>query len=163
MLVNQRSCLPCRACCEGWLDISEAAIQAHLGSPCSHCSSEGCSIYAERPNNPCRTFYCAWRQADTPLIELMRPDLSGVIVIMDRMVWRDQKVIVAIPVGKEIPERSLQYLIGLSELMDLNLLMVSFVVDQNSEFTGASRLNAFGEPNFVEEMKDRFKDGVLSW
>lgn len=44
MTVNQRSCLPCTACCEGWLDIDEETVQAHLDSPCVHCSSQGCAF-----------------------------------------------------------------------------------------------------------------------
>jgi hypothetical protein len=163
MPANQRSCLPCTACCEGWLDIAEVSVQAHVGKPCQSCTSQGCGIYESRPVNPCQTFLCAWRQDDTPLIDEMRPDLSNVIVVMDRMVWRDQKVIVAIPRGEKIPEKSQQYLFGLSKVMQLNLLTVRFVVDGFDQFTGSSRLSAFGENEFVEDMKERFKDGVLSW
>lgn len=163
MYVNQRSCLPCTACCQGWLNISEDAVQAHLGSPCVHCSSQGCSVYEKRPVNPCQTFYCAWRQKDTPLIELMRPDLSGVIVVMDRIVWEDQKVIVGIPTGPQIPEKSLSYLLGLSRLTEMNLLTVRFSLDSSYQYTGKSRVSAYGEGLFVEAMKDKFKDGLLNW
>jgi hypothetical protein len=163
MLVNQRSCLPCTACCEGWLDIAEESVQAHLGSPCVHRSSQGCGVYENRPVNPCQTFFCAWRQKDTPLIDVMRPDISGVIVVMDRLVWREQKVIVGIPSGEKIPEKSLQYLLGLSKLTGMNLLTVRFNVDAGRNYIGSSKVSAFGEAQFVEDMKDRFKDGVLNW
>lgn len=159
---NQRNCLPCTACCEGWLDISEELVQAHVGQPCVNCSAQGCGIYESRPVNPCRTFYCAWRQKGTPLVDSMRPDLSGVIVVMDRLTWRDQAVIVAIPTGEQIPEDSMKYLMGLSSLTDLNLLTVRFE-KHNDKFSGASKLSAYGAPQFVTDMKERFKDGVLVW
>jgi hypothetical protein len=162
MQANQRSCLPCTACCEGWLDISEGDIQAHIGQPCNQCSSSGCKVYSTRPVNPCQNFFCAWRQEGTPLNEHMRPDLSGVIVIMDRIVWRDEKVIVGIPVGDHIPSKSLSYLQSLSNLTQLNLLTVSFVMNED-KFTSASRLSAYGDSDFIDDMKNRFADGVLSW
>lgn len=163
MYFNQRSCLPCTACCEGWLDVAEDTVQAHLGAPCVHCSRQGCRVYESRPVSPCQTFFCAWRQKDTPLTELMRPDLSGVIVVMDRMVWREEKVIVGIPSGEQIPEKSLQYLLGLSKITGMNLLTVRYTKNEANQFTGASKISAFGEPQFVEDMRTRFKDGILNW
>lgn len=163
MSINQRSCLPCTACCEGWLDIAEDDVQAHLGSSCMHCTSQGCRIYESRPASPCQTFFCSWRQKDTPLIDAMRPDISGVIVVMDRMIWRNQKVIVGIPSGEKIPEKSLKYLLGLSKLMDMNLLTVRFSVSDSHQYTGSSKVSAFGEHEFIADMKERFKSGVLNW
>lgn len=92
----------------------------------------------------------------------MRPDLSGVIVVMDRLTWREQAVIVAIPTGEQIPEDSMKYLMGLSSLTDLNLLTVRFE-KHNDKFSGASKLSAYGASQFVTDMKERFKDGVLVW
>ncbi len=93
----------------------------------------------------------------------MRPDLSGVIVVMDRIVWEDQKVIVGIPTGPQIPEKSLSYLLGLSRLTEMNLLTVRFSLDSSYQYTGKSRVSAYGEGLFVEAMKDKFKDGLLNW
>lgn len=159
---NERSCLPCNACCQGWLEISEVLVHARPGHACSNCSSQGCAIYESRPLDPCQTFYCAWRQADTPLVDDMRPDLAGVIVIMDRMVWRGQKVIVAIPTEEKIPDKSLNYLRGLSNLMGLNLLTVQFLVVEG-QFTGAAKLFAFGQADFNQDMREQFKDGKPDW
>jgi hypothetical protein len=144
------------------LKIDEGPVQAHAGKPCSHCTPSGCGIYNIRPVNPCQQFFCAWRQADTPLIEAMRPDLSGVMVVMDRLTWRDDKVLVAIPVGEDIPEKSLTYLLSLAQLTDMNMLTVQFVQEQQ-KLTGGSRISAYGSPDFVADMKLRFKDGGLDW
>ncbi|PUE59734.1 hypothetical protein B9Z44_09195 [Limnohabitans curvus] len=59
-VINQRNCQPCTAC--------------------SHCTRQGCSIYDARPQDPCQSFHCAWRQEGTLLPHNMRPDLSGAIV-----------------------------------------------------------------------------------
>lgn len=159
---NERSCLPCTACCEGWLNISEFSVQAQIGQPCMHCTLNGCGVYQDRPVDPCRTFFCAWRQQNTPIVELMRPDLSGVIVVMDRLTWREDYVIVGIPTAEHIPEKSLNYLMGLSRLTGQNLLTVRFIKDAG-KFTGTSMLSAYGDAAFVEEMKVRFQDGKLIW
>jgi hypothetical protein len=92
----------------------------------------------------------------------MRPDLSGVIVIMDRLTWRGEHVIVGIPTAAEIPQSSQKYLMGLSQLTQTNLLTVRFEVE-DGQFVGRSKLTAFGDSEFIEDMKVRFADGVLSW
>ena len=92
----------------------------------------------------------------------MRPDLSGVIVVMDRMAWHQKPVIVGIPTGEKIPEKSLTYLQGLASLLDLNLLTVHYLME-NGKLTGKSKLIAYGEQEFKEDMKLRFKDGKPDW
>ena len=92
----------------------------------------------------------------------MRPDLSGVIVVMDRMVWRQQRVIVAIPTGEKISENILKYLQGLANLMNLNLLTIQYL-KKDGKFTGSSKLFAYGSTDFNEDMKSRFKDGKPDW
>lgn len=92
----------------------------------------------------------------------MRPDISGVIVVMDRLTWRDEKVLVAIPVGENIPEKTLTYLLSLAELTELNMLTVQFV-QAHQKLTGGSRISAYGNPDFVADMKESFTDGDLVW
>lgn len=144
------------------MNIAEETVQARVGHACSRCTSSGCSDYANRPLNPCQTFMCAWRSENNPMVDLMRPDLSGVIVVMDRLTWRGEFVIVGIPTGERIPEKSLKYLLGLSELMRSNLLTVQFQLE-DGKFNGLSRIALYGEKEFAQDMKERFKDGKLNW
>ncbi|MBM3506972.1 MAG: hypothetical protein FJX64_04465 [Alphaproteobacteria bacterium] len=63
-IVAGRSCAGCTICCK-LIQVRE------LDKPrltwCTHCDkSQGCTIYATRPNG-CRTFYCGW---------MMTPDLG---------------------------------------------------------------------------------------
>ena len=55
-----RECGECTACCEGWLP--DESLDMYAGKACAHCRSEGCAIYETRPEEPCRTFKCAWLQ-----------------------------------------------------------------------------------------------------
>jgi hypothetical protein len=108
--INQRNCQPCTACCEGWLDIQHPIAKAHLGAACTHCTGQGCGIYNERPQNPCQSFHCAWRQEGSLLPQTMRPNLSGVIVMTDQLQWQGEDVIVAVATGARIPARSFHWL-----------------------------------------------------
>jgi hypothetical protein len=48
------------------------------GKPCYYLG-EGCSIYADRPKDPCQDYTCAWLDDDEfPM--WMKPDVSNVIV-----------------------------------------------------------------------------------
>lgn len=75
-----RTCDSCTKCCQGHL-LGE--VQGHSfqpGKPCFFVSEKGCSIYEDRPNNPCKTFKCEWLAQDY-LPMWFRPDLSKVIVV----------------------------------------------------------------------------------
>ena len=105
--MQNRQCGTCVACCEGWLQAEKLGMRP--GVPCRHCTAEGCKIYSDRPEDPCRKFFCAWMEEDSDLPENLKPSLSGVIVLTDRD-WRDWKVLRAIPTGESIPPNSLEQL-----------------------------------------------------
>ncbi|MCW1383937.1 hypothetical protein OLX02_14030 [Novosphingobium sp. KCTC 2891] len=77
-LVAGRTCGPCMACC------IEPAIPGHgldkpAGEACRNCLPQGgCGIYDTRPQ-PCREFFCLWRQVAF-VDEAWRPDVSGVLI-----------------------------------------------------------------------------------
>lgn len=75
-----RSCGSCTACCEGWLD--GVAHDRHFwpGRPCHFVTNKGCSIYKDRPDNPCKTFNCAWL-VDNKIPEWLKPNQSKVIIV----------------------------------------------------------------------------------
>jgi len=106
---QNRHCLPCNACCSGWLSADILGFAMGAGRPCPHSSTSGCGIYQERPQDPCRTYICSWLVENSPLPDWMRPDRSGVIVLLS-LPWEGQKVISAIPAGQTIPERALNWL-----------------------------------------------------
>jgi hypothetical protein len=79
-ILPEHSCGECTACCDGWLHGSAHGIQFYRGRKCSFVSDVGCSIYDERPDNPCKSFACDWLlNKMMPL--WMRPDKSKVILV----------------------------------------------------------------------------------
>ena len=74
-----RSCGTCTKCCEGWLHGEVNGQQFYPGVPCVYLAGN-CTIYKNRPENPCKAFVCEWL-ADTSIPEWMKPDRSQVILI----------------------------------------------------------------------------------
>jgi len=149
--INTRNCQPCTACCEGWLDIDNPLAKAHLGTACTHCTNEGCDIYNERPQDPCRNFHCAWRQEGSLLPYAMRLDQSGVIVMTDQLQWQGEDVIVAVATGSRIPARTFHWLCSLAHLTSRQLAAVEFKKDTQG-FNGEFNLRTVGPEEFRQTM-----------
>lgn len=107
---DARQCKPCAACCGGWLRLSVYGVAIYPGRPCPRCTGRGCGDYENRPKEPCATFSCAWLREPSFLPKWMKPNVAKVIVMLDKLVWRDKPVIYAVPVGRKIPDRSLNWL-----------------------------------------------------
>ena len=95
--MTQRTCGPCTACCQGWLHSKK--LEMRPGHPCRHLVQQGCSIYPDRPEKPCKLFVCGWLQDAETYPDEMRPDRSGVIMLTDRK-WHNWDVIRAVPAGR---------------------------------------------------------------
>jgi len=93
-----RECGDCTACCEGWL--ADADLGMHPGKTCPNLQGGRCAIYAERPEQPCRNFYCLWVKMPR-LPEGLRPDRCGVIA------WvvgeGDDTALMLSPIGSDVP------------------------------------------------------------
>ncbi len=86
---NSRSCQPCTACCDGWLQIRVNGMDAWPGKPCPHSTGSGCRIYADRPVDPCVNFIYSWKMEGSPLPDWMKPSNAKVIVLPHQITWRD--------------------------------------------------------------------------
>ncbi len=83
MLVPGRECGGCNVCCIA-LTIDDPVLRKVQGVRCANARPDNqCAIYAARPAT-CRTFHCGWRQLKWVRASL-RPDLSGVLIRLDRM------------------------------------------------------------------------------
>lgn len=51
------------------------------GRPCHFVSEHGCSIYKDRPKDPCVDYKCLWL-VDTNIPEWIKPSISKVIVTL---------------------------------------------------------------------------------
>lgn len=75
---RDRICGDCTACCEGWLSGEAYGHKFYPGMPCHYLGVGRCSIYKDRPNEPCKSYRCQWLDnAEYP--EWLRPDRSGVL------------------------------------------------------------------------------------
>jgi len=145
----QRQCLPCTACCEGWLyaEINEHIVKA--GHACPHRNNQGCGIYKDRPHVPCRTYVCSWVIAESPLLDWMRPDLCGAIVSLS-MPWEGELVISAIPVGADIPQKTLDWLQEYARKHQRPLIFHSRLME-DGEYRGLKR-TGYGPAAFRQKV-----------
>ena len=76
--VPARACGECAKCCEGWLSGAAYGHTFAPGRPCFFLEKT-CSIYADRPVDPCRNYRCAWL-AEEIFPMWMKPSLANVII-----------------------------------------------------------------------------------
>lgn len=154
----KRICNPCTACCEGWFVIDTPEVKASLGAPCAYKAKTSCSIYSDRPWDPCKKFSCGWLDVDSPLPEWMRPDRSGAIVLFDKMFWKNKPVIVVVATGSKIPKKTIMEVKKIADLHSRNAIFFEYEKKLNI-YTGKKTLLMHGEPLFVIEIKERFIRG----
>lgn len=147
--MTERECGTCTACCEGWL--TSPVIPLFPGRGCPHRTAQGCGIYETRPDDPCRDFICGWLQKDSPIPDEMRPDKSGVIVMLNRK-YEGWTVIKAIPVGQSIPEASQRWLMQYAQAVNTPLLLMERLMD-GDKYIGKS-LRGFGPPSFRQVVEN---------
>lgn len=150
---SSRQCQPCFACCQGWMSGEILGNQVSAGHPCPHGSEQGCAVYSERPEDPCRKFICSWLIDESPLPAWMRPDQCGAIVLLS-VDWHGEKVISAIPTGPSVPTRTLEWLKAYAVEHKRPMLIYERIRDAEGSYTGLRRLG-FGPPAFrskVEQM-----------
>lgn len=77
--IPSRSCGDCAKCCEGWLPGKAYGHDFYPGTPCFFLEKT-CSIYKDRPVDPCRNFKCNWLSENIfPM--WMKPSLVNVIIV----------------------------------------------------------------------------------
>jgi hypothetical protein len=146
-----RECGECTACCEGWLP--DKSLDMYAGKACTHCRSEGCAIYETRPENPCRTFRCAWLRDEEAFPAEMRPDQCGAIVLEARY-WKEWNVMRAVPAGgPTIPEETLEWLRLHTKSKDVPLIFIErgFV---DGVYTHTDLQRAYGSDEFAVAIKE---------
>lgn len=74
-----RVCGTCTECCGGALALNVYGQEVSPGTPCRFMvKCGGCSIYEDRPVEPCSTYKCLWlSNEDVP--DWLKPEVSGAI------------------------------------------------------------------------------------
>ena len=135
--------------------------RVRAGYPCPHGSAKGCDVYAQRPEDPCRTFVCSWRVENSPLPDWMRPDRCGAIVLLS-FSWQGETVISVIPAGRAVPAKTLDWLKAYAIEHQRPMLVHERTVDGDGQYTGLKRFG-FGPPAFREKVARLMeKEGAAS-
>lgn len=78
-MTPQRQCDECSECCKGWLTANIYGKEMAPGVPCHYLGKVGCSIYKDRPKEPCQTYRCVWL-IDPDIPEWLKPSTAKVIL-----------------------------------------------------------------------------------
>ena len=115
MSENKRTCGDCTACCDGWLSGNVNGHDFYPGMPCHYSGCNGCSIYEDRPESPCKTYSCEWLM-NTEVPEWMKPNESGVILTGKQKEGPDGTIfqyLEVLEMGKKIDSSILNWLFRL--------------------------------------------------
>ncbi|WP_373019526.1 hypothetical protein [Thiomicrorhabdus sp.] len=157
-----RQCQPCTACCDGWVQISVKGCEAYPGHPCPHSTGSGCDDYENRPVDPCRKFECAWVKADSQLPDSFKPSESGALVIDGILTWQGLQVDLAVPVGREIPQETLGWLMQFAE-REMRPLIYQQQDPSSSVLEKNPLTLAYGPPAFQQWVLEQQQKGVKLW
>src|SRR5215813_787758 len=141
---STRSCGGCTACCEGWLSTKVLGQELKPGSSCRYRGAGGCTIYSERPVDPCRNFICGWLVPGNPFPEDFRPDKLKVIFVPKR--WRNRIAYIVAAAGREIDDAFVQSVIVFSRKTGIPFVCMK----QDGEY-------AIGPAAFRQEMLEKGK------
>lgn len=140
-IVMEKSCSGCTACCSGTLSGEAHGRHFWKGRPCHYVTTSGCSIYEQRPENPCKTFECGYLKFDW-MPHWMRPDQSGVIFVL-RETQKSKTLYIEVSeyIGKMKPEV-------------MSFIFISYVSGafQNITYQVDGGWNRVGSKEFLIEM-----------
>lgn len=159
---NSRVCQPCTACCDGWVSMNIKGNDVYPGQPCPHSTGKGCDNYYQRPKDPCDLFYCAWVADNSPLPDWMKPSNAKVLMVLDKLQWQGLSVDLAVPVGKRIPPRALNWLKKFAEQQGRPLIYTEQVI-RNGIYSPSQNMVGYGPEAFQVEVQQWVKSGKCLW
>jgi len=157
-----RQCQPCTACCDGWVKMKIGSADVYPSHPCPHSTGKGCADYANRPNDPCDHFNCAWIIKDSPLPDWMKPSNAKAILMLNKREWQGFPVDVAVPVGKRIPPRTLKWLQSFAET-NSRLLIYTEQIGKKGQFEKQQTVIAYGTEQFQLDVQRSQQAGMNLW
>ena len=140
-IMPERSCGDCKSCCEGWLWADIYGDKMYTGKPCHYICDSGCSIYENRPENPCVNYKCLWL-INNSIPGWMKPNKCGVILTERQK--NDIYYIEAIETGIKMDSSVLSWLFHLSIKNNIN---ICYHINREPFFIGSK--------NFLEIMTQK--------
>ncbi len=157
-----RQCQPCTACCDGWVQMNIRGADVYPGCPCPHSTGKGCDDYANRPPDPCDNFNCGWIIASSPLPDWMKPCDANVVVLFNKFRWRGLPVDLAVPVGRRIPPRALNWLKQFAERQGRPLVYLEQDA-ADGKLQREQQTLVYGPPEFQQEVVAKITQGQRLW
>ena len=157
-----RQCQPCTACCDGWVQMTIREAEVYPGCVCPHSTGQGCNDYANRPVEPCHGFNCAWVLPNSPLPDWLKPSTAKVIVLFNKTQWQGLPVDLAVPVGKRIPPRALNWLKQFAEQHGRPLLYTEQAII-NGKMQKQQDVIAYGPPEFQTYVNQKLARQERLW
>lgn len=139
---KDRSCDGCTKCCEGWLTATIHGEPMYPGKPCQFVDEgTGCTIYEDRPKDPCKEFLCEWRVNEQIPLEF-KPSLSNSIILAKKVRHIDYYNIA--DAGSEPSSKFLSWLV-----------IYCMATNKNVRWEVGGKAFWFGSPEFVQEMQNQ--------
>jgi len=113
-----RECEGCKECCMGWLTANIAGYSMSPGMPCHFIGATGCTIYQNRPEDPCKNYYCEWL-VNEELPSWLKPSMSKVIVT--KLNWSKGEYIKVKECGEKIDSSVLNWIYLYTQNNNINL------------------------------------------
>ncbi len=92
----------------------------------------------------------------------MKPSNAKVIVMRDHGIWRGMHVDLAVPAGRRIPRRTLNWLEEHARSQNRPLIYIERIVE-NGQFASRRTTCFYGPPEFQQEMAARMQSGLPMW
>lgn len=112
VIAATRKCGSCSKCCEGWLEATIFDKKMHSGQPCFFLEKGegGCTIYADRPKNPCVDYTCAWLDEPETFPAWLKPNLSNIIITKKTIDGNDLTYYEIVEAGARLDTAVLQWI-----------------------------------------------------
>lgn len=149
---NKRECGDCTLCCDGLIPGESYGEKFGNYVPCFFVESGlGCTIYEDRPVNPCQKFKCQWL-ANPDIPEEYKPNKVGFVTLK-----KGRSYYLLIPVENGASEEYVEWMKKYIEENNANL-SYRFHLDDDPMFIGSERLKqtlAYSQKDYEGDPVDR--------
>jgi hypothetical protein len=130
-----KSCGNCSACCSGRLTATVYGHEIFNGRPCAFLLEKKCSIYNQRPEDPCKKYLCAYLQLDwMPM--WMRPDQCGVLISIFKT-KNGTEYLQAVEYDRKMPAEVLSFLIQANRAKQPYSENIAYQIDGGTQVIGS--------------------------
>lgn len=139
-----RSCENCTKCCEGYLSGTVKNIPFYKGKPCHFVEiGVGCTIYKERPKDPCIKYSCQWLINEN-IPDWMKPNKINAIINLRLTEKNKIPYLEIIEAGETLNEKTITWLIDYCSKKNIN-----FFWEKNG------KTYYIGNKNFIKEIEKK--------